>query len=158
MNKRAAAAVAGAAIALAIALASPAQAGLQYKVDIDGQGTFTMAADGSAVLTGAATGAPFDGRFTATLRADDGTLPDPGQCEPGSATVRIDGSRGRYLEVTSADEVCGQYLQAPYVVTQVFTGRYDVASTSERKLRGGDGFVEIRLAYDGRASVFAIDT
>ena len=54
--------------------------------------------------------------------------------------------------------MCGVFVQEPFVVTHVFTGRYDVAATSERKLRGADGFLEVRLANDGRASVFAIDT
>ena len=158
MNKRAALLTTGLAAALALAPVTSAQAGSKYKVDVRGQGTYTVGADGSAVVTGTATGAPFDGRYRAVLRADDGTLPDPGQCEPGSATVRLDGTRGRFLEVSSDDEVCGQFLQPPYVVTHLFTGRYDVTSTSERRLRGGDGFLEIRLATEGRASVFAIDT
>ncbi len=158
MNKHAALLTTGLAAALALAPVTSAQAGPKYAVDVGGQGTYAVGADGSAILTGTATGAPFDGRYRAVLRADDGTLPDPGQCEPGSATVRLDGTRGRYLEVSSDDQVCGQFLQPPYVVTHLFTGRYDVTSTSERRLRGDDGFLEIRLATEGRASVFAIDT
>jgi hypothetical protein len=158
MNKRAALMTTGLAAVLALAPMTSAQAATKYKVDFDGQGTYTVGADGSAVVTGRATGTPFDGRYRAVLRADDGTLPDPGQCEPGSATVRLDGTRGRYLELSSDDEICGQYLQPLYVVTHLFTGRYDVTMTSERRLRGGDGFLEIRLATEGRAGVFAIDT
>lgn len=158
MNMRAALITTGLAAVVALTQAPSAQAGPKYKIDFGGQGTYTVAADGSAVVAGTATGAPFDGRYRAVLRAQDGTLPDAGQCEPGSATVRLEGSRGRYLEVSSDDEICGQFLQAPYVVTHLFTGRYDVTSTSERRLRGDDGLVEIRLATEGRANVFAIDT
>lgn len=158
MNERAALLTTGLAVALALAPITTAQAGTKYKVDSGGQGTYTVGTDGAAVVTGTATGAPFDGRYRAVLRADDGTLPDPGQCEPGSATLRLDGPRGRYLELASDDEICGQFLQPPYVVTQLFTGRYDVTATSERRLRGGDGFLEIRLATEARASVFAVDT
>jgi hypothetical protein len=31
-------------------------------------------------------------------------------------------------------------------------------ATSQRKLRGGDGWLEIRLATDGRATVTAFDS
>ncbi len=158
MNNRAVLAATGLATALVLAPATSAEAAPKYKVNVDGQGTYTVSTDGSAVVTGTATGAPFDGRYRAVLRAQDGTLPEPGQCEAGSATVRIDGTRGRYLELSSSDEVCGEFVQAPSVVTHVFTGVYDVTSTSERRLRGGDGFVEVRLATEGRAGVFAIDT
>jgi hypothetical protein len=158
MNKRAALVTTGLASVLVLAPVTSAQAAPKYQVDFSGQATYTVRADGSALVTGTATGAPFDGRFTAVLRADDATLPEPGQCEPGSATVRLEGSRGRYLELSSSDDVCGVHVQPPYVVTHLFTGRYDVTQTSERRLRGDDGFVEVRLANDGRASVFAIDT
>ena len=128
------------------------------KVDTDGFGTYVVDGNGTAALTGTATGAPFDGTYTATLAAADGTLPDPGVCEPATATMRLDGTRGRYLELTSTDEVCGQWLQPPYVVTHVFTGRYTVTASSSRRLTGTDGFFEVRLATEGRAGVFAIDT
>ena len=44
------------------------------------------------------------------------------------------------------------------IVTHVFTGRYEVLDTTRRRLAGTDGFFEIRLAADGTASAFAIDT
>jgi hypothetical protein len=158
MNARRLLATSGVAAALALVPVTSADAASKPRVDVDGLGTYSVGQDGAAVLTGPATGVPFSGSYTAVLRADDGTLPAPGECEPGSASLRIDGSRGRYLELSSSDEVCGVFVQEPFVVTHVFTGRYDVAATSERKLRGGDGFLEVRLANDGRASVFAIDT
>jgi hypothetical protein len=72
--------------------------------------------------------------------------------------VHVDSPRGRYVTLRSADEVCGLHVQLPYVVTHQFAGIYDVTSTSERRLSGTDGFVEIRLANDGRGTLFAIDT
>jgi hypothetical protein len=159
MNKRTAAlATTGLAAALALAPATAAQAAPKYKVNFDGLGSYTQLDDGSAMLTGTATGAPFDGRYAAVLRADDGTLPAPGECEPGSAAVYLDGPRHRFLLLTAHDDVCGIFLQEPYVVTHQFVGTYHVAATSERKLRSGDGWLEVRLATEDRSGVTAIDT
>ena len=150
---------AGALVAAAVAtLSAPASAEPKPRIDAGGPGTYTLAADGSAVITGTATGTPFEGPYTATLAAADGTLPAPGECEPATVTARLDGPGGRYVELQSTDEVCGQHLQPPYVVTQVFTGRYTITASSKRNLIGTDGFVEARLATDGRAFMFAIDT
>jgi hypothetical protein len=55
-------------------------------------------------------------------------------------------------------EICGQYPDGTNVVTHVFSSTYDVVSTSVRKLRGGDGWMEIRLTTDGRAAVSAFDS
>jgi hypothetical protein len=158
MNQRAVLTTTGLAAVLALTLAPAAQAGPEYQVDVGGQGTYSEAADGSVFVTATAAGAPFDGWYTAVLRADDGSLPDPEECEAGSATVRFDGSRGRYLELSSDVEICGVYLQTPHVITHQATGRYDVTSSSERRLRGDDGNLEILLATESRAIVSAIDT
>ena len=146
------------ALAVVLATVAPASAAGKPKVDFDGHGTYSMAGDGSAVLGGAATGEPFDGTYTATLSASDGTLPDAGACEEGTATVRLDGSRGRFLELVAAGDVCGKHLQPPYVVTHLFTGRYDVDSSWQKRFLGTDGFLEVYLATEGRAGVLAIDT
>lgn len=163
MNRRHHRLAAGSALALVTAtttvlLAGPVGAATRYKIDTHGDGTWAATATGAA-LTGTATGAPFDGAFTAVLVADDGTLPEPGACEPATGTLRLEGSRDRFLELTSTGNACGQWVQPPTsVVTQVFTGRYVVTAASQRRLVGTDGFYEIRLADDGRASAFAIDT
>ena len=149
------------AAALVVGAASAAAApgsGGRHRVDTHGFGTYTIETDGSAAVTGTATGAPFDGDVVATLAAADGTLPEPGVCEQASATLRLTGTRGRVLALTSTDEVCGEYPDATYVVSHVFTGRYLVTESSTRRFLGTDGFLEVRLAVDGRASVFAIDT
>jgi hypothetical protein len=158
MNKRIALAAPGLATALALVPMTAASAAPKPQVNSGGQGSYAVRADGAAVLTGTTTGAPFDGRFTAVLRAQDGTLPEPGVCEAGTATLRIEGPRGRYVEFASSDDVCGTFVQPPNVVTHVFAGVYDVASSSEKRLRGGDGFLELRLTQDGRASITASDT
>lgn len=140
------------------ALSPPAAADPKPLVDAGGPGTYTVTAGGSAALAGTATGTPFDGPYTASLAAADGTLPEPGVCEAATVTARVDGPGSRFIELQSTDEVCGQHLQPPYVVTQVFTGRYTVTGSSSRRLVGTDGFVEVRLATEGRAHLFAIDT
>ena len=140
------------------ATVSPAGAAGRPRVDFTGQGSYLMAGDGSAAVAGTATGKPFDGSYTGTVAADDGSLADPGECEPATATLRLENPRGRYLELTSAGTVCGQEVQPPFVVTHVFTGTYEVTASSRKKLVGTDGFLEVRLANDGRAAVFAIDT
>jgi hypothetical protein len=158
MNKRAALVTTGIATALALAPVASAQAAPKPAINFSGMGTYTIASTGTAAATGTVTGTPFNGSFTAALQPLDGTLPEPGVCEDGHSSIRIDGPRGKYAVLIGNGRVCGQHLQPPFVVTQVFTGRYDVASTSERKLRGDDGWFEIRLAVDGRASVTAVDT
>lgn len=154
-------AVASVSLAALMALtAGEGTAGAQgrHKVNFDGSGTYFTADDGTAHLEGDAAGAPFDGTYSATLAAADGTLPAAGSCEPATAWLRLDGARGRFLELTSTATVCGQHLQPPFVVTHIFSSRYSVVASSKRNLVGTDGFFEIRLAVDGRSSVFAIDT
>ncbi len=54
--------------------------------------------------------------------------------------------------------MCGRHLQPPYVVTHLFTGRYDIVSAWKKRFVDTEGFFEVSLANDGRAGVFAIDT
>ena len=104
------------------------------------------------------TGAPFDGTYAAVLAADDGTLPEPGVCEPATATLDVTGPKHRYLQLAATGEVCGTWPDATYVVTHNFVGRYEVTDSSVRKTRGTDGWISLILATEGRANVEAIDT
>ena len=158
MNKRAALVTTGVATALVLAPVTSAQAAPKPAVNFTGSGTFTLTTGDVANATGSVSGIPFNGRFTAALQPLDGTLPEPGVCEPAHGAIRIDGPRGRYAVLTGTAEVCGQYVDSVNVVTHVFSSSYDVASTSERKLRGGDGWMEIRLTADGRGVVSAFDS
>jgi hypothetical protein len=137
--------------------ADPAGAG-KVKVDLNGAGTYVIRNDGSAALAGTASGEPYDGSYEAALTPADGTLPEAGTCEPATASLRVAGAHQRFVELTAGGRVCGQYLQPPNIVTHVFTGRYGITAASRRPLVGTDGFLEVRLVVDGRASVFAIDT
>jgi hypothetical protein len=158
MNKRAALVTTGLATALVLAPVTSAQAAPKPAVNLAGSGTFTVSTGDVVVANGSVSGAPFTGSFRATLQPLDGTLPEPGVCESAHASIRIDGSRGRYAVLIGTAEVCGTYADSVNVVTQVFSSTYDVVSTSERKLRGGDGWMEIRLTVDGRAVVSAFDS
>jgi hypothetical protein len=145
---------------LAVATAAPATAARPPAVDLRGAGlgSYTLDGAGTALLSGAVTGKPFDGGYTATLASTDGSLPAPGTCEAATATMQVTGSMNRFLHLAATGEVCGTWADATYVVTHLFVGRYVVTDASSRRLRGTDGWISIILATEGRASVEAIDT
>ena len=130
------------------------------RIDLRGAevGAFTLDAAGSARLTGTVTGRPFDGGYTATLSADDGSLPEAGSCEPAAAALHVTGPRGKYVYLAATGEVCGTWPDATSVVTHDFTGRYVVTDASARRLRGTDGWIGIVLATEGRAEVEVFDS
>ena len=81
-------------------------------------------------------GRPFNGRPTFMLRAHDGTLPAPGECETGGANFAVIGRKGRELRGVSIGEICGQLVQEPTsVVTQVFAGQYSISESKPRLAR-----------------------
>ena len=140
--------------------ADAAQAAPRPLIDLRGAdvGSFVTAPDGSARLNGAVTGDPFDGGYTAVLAAVDGSLPDPGVCEPATATVDVTGPKDRSLQLAATGNVCGEWTDATYVVTHSFVGRYDVVGATTKRLRGTDGWISLILATEGRANLEAIDT
>lgn len=140
--------------------AVPAHAGRPPVIDLRGAGLGSYVIDdaGTARLSGSMTGAPFDGAYTATLAASDSNLPEPGRCEPATATVDLVGTRDRHLQLTGDGRVCGEWTDATSVVTHRFVGRYEVTAASTRRLRLTDGWYTLILATQGRANVEAIDT
>jgi hypothetical protein len=147
-----------AAFAVAAA-ASPAVAAPKPLVNLAGAGlgTYTLDAAGTAHLSGAVTGDPFDGTYAATLAAADGSLPAPGSCEPATGTLSVtSGKRSMHLDATG--EVCGEFTDATYVVTHSFVGRYEVTAATPRRLQGTDGWISFILATEGRANVEAFDS
>lgn len=144
---------------LAAVAAVPAEAAPPPRIDLHGAGVGSFVVDaGAARLSGQVTGIPFDGTYSAVLAADDGTLPEPGVCEPATATLDVTGPKNRYLRLAATGEVCGTWPDAAYVVTHDFVGRYEVLDSSVRKTRGTDGWISLILATEGRAGVEAIDT
>jgi hypothetical protein len=102
-----------------------------------------------------------DVQVAAVIQTDDRTLPAAGECERAFATMSAYGVRNVDLTLVGMGTVCGTHVQPPTsIVSHVFTGRFEVygESTTPRRLEGVDGFYQIRLAVDGAASVFAIDT
>ena len=147
-------------VLLATTTTVPAQAAPPPRVDLrgDGVGAFVVDEGGSARLTGKVTGTPFDGTYTAVLAAADGSLPEPGLCEPGTATVDVTGPKHQSLRLAATGQVCGTWPDATYVVTHDFVGRYQVTDSSVRKVQGTDGWISLVLATEGRANLEAIDT
>ena len=131
---------------------------------VNGSSTWAARPHGDVVVNGRAevtrrSGATRTVELAAVIGPDDRTMPSPGECERAVSTLTIY-DRGR-LEVTliGDGDVCGHHPQPPTsIVTHVFTGRYEVLDTTRRQLAGTDGFFEVRLATDGTASAFAIDT
>ena len=144
---------------LVAAAATPAEARPPL-VDLRGAAAGSYALDdaGTAHLTGSVVGEPFSGEYTATLAADDGSLPGPGTCEPATATLQVTGPRDRHLELPATGEVCGEWSGPTYVVTHDFTGRYEVTDAWPKRLRGTDGWIGVVLATDARADVEAFDS
>lgn len=144
-----------------LATAGTAGAGsAKVLVDLRGTGVGTHVVDdaGTAHLAGEATGKPFDGSYTATLAATDGTLPAPGVCEPAVATLDLTGTRGRFLQLEATGSVCGQWTDATYIVSQRFTGTYVVAASSSRRLVGTDGWISEVLTNRGGANIEVFDS
>ncbi len=102
-----------------------------------------------------------DVQVAAVVQPDDRTLPAPGECESAYATMSAYGVSGVDLTLVGMGTVCGRWTTpGTSIVTHVFTGRYEVygEETRPRRLEGTDGWYEVRLAEDGRASAFAVDT
>lgn len=144
---------------LAAGTAGPAQAAAT-KIDLRGAtvGSYTLDADGSARVTGDVIGKPFAGPYTAVLTPADGTLPEPGVCEPATVAVDVTGERGRYLQLAGTGEVCGKWTGPNSVVTHRFVGRYQVVDSSVRSTLRTDGWIGVSLALENRANLEAIDT
>ena len=100
-------------------------------------------------------------QVAAVVQTDDRTLPAPGECERAFATMSAYGVRGVDLTMIGYGNVCGTWVHpGTSIVTHLFTGRYEVYGdeTAPKRLEGTDGWYEVRLAEDGTASAFAVDT
>ena len=169
------------ALALGLAvLATPISASADAKGDarrpgpeppaftLDGSGTWQIrewiddvVVNGTGELSRRSGRNPLAVQVAAVIQTDDRTLPAPGECESAFATMSAYGARNVDLTLVGMGEVCGTYVQPPTsIVSHVFTGSFEVYGdgTRPRGLEGVDGFYEIRLADDGSAHVFAIDT
>jgi hypothetical protein len=134
------------AAALTAAGAAPALAGPRPKIALSSDnGVLALPADGSAVVSGTISGTPFDGAYTSVVTADDGSLPEPGESEPATATVRVEGARGQVLVLTGAGTVSGEWVGPNAALTHKFVGRY-VADSTVRRVDGTDGWYSVGVA------------
>jgi hypothetical protein len=151
-------ALVGAVAVACLAPAAVAEARCKPQVDYSGTGTYEMTElDLFARGVGRVRGTPFDGQVTFMLRTDDGTMPAPGECEPGGANFGVVGRHRKELSGVSLGEICGQYVDDVYTVTQVFTGQYSIYESTKR-LKDTEGWIEIRLATDNRMSITLFDS
>jgi len=95
------------------------------------------------------------GDLAARIHPDDYSMPAPGECESALAFVYVRPTGGDETWMSSAGDVCGLFVGPGNVVTHAFTGTATIEESGVRKLEGKEAFLEIRLAEDGRASVFA---
>jgi hypothetical protein len=95
------------------------------------------------------------GDLAANIHPDDYSMPAPGECETAIAFVFVEPTSGVETWLSSAGEVCGLYVGPDNVVTHTFTGTATIEGSGVHKLEGKEAFLEIRLAEDGGASVFA---
>jgi hypothetical protein len=146
MRKTGALAAVVLATALGAATSTPALAGPKPRVELgSSSGELALGQDGSATVSGRVEGTPFDGQYTAVLTADDGSLPEPGGSEPGTATVTVVGARGQQLVLTGSGTVTGEWVGPNASLTHKFTGRYTAASTVHR-VDGTDGWYSVGVA------------
>ena len=164
-HTRLVAAAAGlAAVALTAGIGRADAASSKPVLQVDAFGSYVLQANGDAVVTGPGTLYTHNGKkaedvqVTATLSADDGTLPTGEDCESASATFSITNDEGTVLTLSGPGEVCASFPQPPTsIVTHVFTGRY-VVEDGWKKALDTDGFFEVRLGTGNVGSAFAIDT
>ena len=98
----------------------------------------------------------YSGELAATIQPDDHTMPAPGECEPGMTFVFVQDIAGAELFLSSVGDVCGHEVQEPYsVVVYSYTGEAYVEAAGVKAVTGKTGFLDIRMAQDGRANVFA---
>jgi hypothetical protein len=134
------------ATALGAATSTPALAVPKPRVALSSQGgELALGQDGSATVSGPIEGTPFDGRYTAVLTADDGTLPEPGDAEPATATVTVVGPHGQQLVLTGSGTVTGEWVGPNATLTHKFTGRY-LANSTVHRVDGTDGWYSVGVA------------
>jgi hypothetical protein len=134
------------ATALGAATSTPALAGPKPRVQLSSRGgELALGQDGSATVSGWVEGTPFDGQYAAVLTADDGSLPEPGEAEPATATVTVVGPRGQQLVLTGSGTVTGEWVGPNAALTHLFTGRYTADSTVHR-VDGTDGWYSVGVA------------
>lgn len=152
--------VTGAIALAAIGTAATAEARPnRSQVNLAGTGVYEM--DEFSIFArgaGSVSGRPYAGTATFLLNPDDGTWPEPGECEQGNAGFAVTGTTRQYLWGVSIGEICGQHVQQPTnLVSHVYTGDYSLVESPQR-VRDTEGWIEIRLATDNNMSITLFDS
>lgn len=141
-------------LALGLSAAAPASAASPWRLSAAGLGTAAPSSDGGHQYAGTLSGTPFGGAFTGSLSPGDGSLPGLGDCEPASATLRVEGSGGRYYQLASEGQVCSWLL--PLGTMHQFTGRWTVDSTNVKKLARATGQADFRV-LNGQSDIYVTE-
>jgi hypothetical protein len=152
MRKLTLLALAGAlALAALTATTGPAAAKGGVPIGFSGTGTHQPPEWGLTRVQADVDGRVLDGTFTAGLRIP--AMPAPGECGPAWMSFAVrDG--GHWYDFVSLGEICAHSPQPPTsVVYAVYTGDFDLYESSRPGFADTQGWVSVRLATDGRASV-----
>lgn len=151
----------GAALLVSLGAAAPAEADRSPAFLLEGGDHWFPHPVGYPVVRGPAEivvkgKRTIEGDLVANVYPDDSTLPAAGACESALASVWIETDGGE-THISGAGDVCGLHVQEPNnVVRYAFTGDAYVESGEARNVYHKVGFLEIRLADNGRAHVFAV--
>ena len=143
------------AAALAAAIAAPFAAstvGAAPRVEITASGTAQDQGWRLLAVT-QADGSPFGGTLYGTLKQPFGGWPGAGECKPADAGAYLDGPGATDAWFLASGEVCGLHIDGGNAVRYAFTGDYLVVDATPRSLYDTEGWMEMRVAGDGRASV-----
>ena len=88
-------------IALLAGIGGAVAAASKPAIQLAGTGTDQPVDGGTVTVRGTATGRPVNGPYTGTLTANDGSLPEPGECESATATLRVNGTKRRFVELAA---------------------------------------------------------
>jgi hypothetical protein len=100
-----------------------------------------------------ASGSPFGGTLYGTLKQPFGGWPDAGECLHTDAGAYVDGPGSTSAWFLASGEVCGLHVDGTNAVRYAFTGDYGVVEATPRSLLDTEGWMEMRVTDDGRASV-----
>lgn len=139
------------AVAALTAATGPAAAKGGAPITFSGTGTHQPPEWGLTRVQADIDGKVLDGAFFAGLRIP--AMPAPGECGQAWMNFAVhDG--GHWYDFVSLGELCAESPQPPTsVVFAVYTGDFDLYDSSRPGFADTQGWVSVRLATDGTASV-----
>ena len=126
------------------------------KIDLGGHGTTSVDEGWRYVLSGPASGKPFRGTWTGTIKPDGGLWPAPGTCTTGDATLYVDGPGRNYIDAIALGEICAPYADGVTAVKYSFTGQFDAYQAIPRRIADTQGWLELIVGTDGSTNMTAV--